>query len=75
MRRQGMGRHRGGDARADGAVIVAGDTRAEIAAQPVHGVIDTTGAGDLFAAGFYAPIPRTSTSPLVGAMARSPRPK
>ena len=36
----------------DGAVIVAGDTRAEIAAQPVPRVIDTTGAGDLFAAGF-----------------------
>ena len=36
----------------EGAVILAGDTRAEIAAQPVPEVIDTTGAGDLFAAGF-----------------------
>lgn len=36
----------------DGAVIVAGEARTEIAATPVARVVDTTGAGDLFAAGF-----------------------
>ena len=35
-----------------GAVAVAGTDRAEVAAEPVARVIDTTGAGDLFAAGF-----------------------
>ncbi|TMM48251.1 adenosine kinase [Qipengyuania marisflavi] len=37
---------------AAGAVAVAGGTRAEVAAEPVAKVVDTTGAGDLFAAGF-----------------------
>ena len=37
---------------ADGAVALAGGERAEVAAEPVAKVIDTTGAGDLFAAGF-----------------------
>ncbi|MFA7588574.1 MAG: adenosine kinase [Novosphingobium sp.] len=35
-----------------GAVAVTVDERAEIAAEPVDRVVDTTGAGDLFAAGF-----------------------
>lgn len=35
-----------------GAVAIAGETRAEVAAEPVAAVVDTTGAGDLFAAGF-----------------------
>jgi sugar/nucleoside kinase (ribokinase family) len=35
-----------------GAVAVAGGERAEVAAEPVERVVDTTGAGDLFAAGF-----------------------
>ena len=35
-----------------GAVIVSGDNIYEIDAHPVSKVIDTTGAGDLFAAGF-----------------------
>lgn len=35
-----------------GAVAVAGEARAEVAAEPVARVVDTTGAGDLFAAGF-----------------------
>src|SRR4051794_12453939 len=35
-----------------GAIAVAGGERAEVAAEPVAQVVDTTGAGDLFAAGF-----------------------
>jgi sugar/nucleoside kinase (ribokinase family) len=35
-----------------GAVAVAGGERAAVAAEPVAKVVDTTGAGDLFAAGF-----------------------
>ena len=35
-----------------GAVAVANGQRAQVAAEPVDKVIDTTGAGDLFAAGF-----------------------
>lgn len=37
---------------ADGAVAVANGERAEVAAEPIEEVVDTTGAGDLFAAGF-----------------------
>lgn len=37
---------------AAGAIAVAHGERAEVAAEPVSQVIDTTGAGDLFAAGF-----------------------
>ncbi len=36
---------------ADGSVIVTADEIVEIAAEPVARVVDTTGAGDLFAAG------------------------
>ena len=35
-----------------GAVAICGGERAEVAAEPVERVIDTTGAGDLFAAGY-----------------------
>ena len=35
-----------------GAVAIAGQERAEVAAEPIAKVVDTTGAGDLFAAGF-----------------------
>jgi len=37
---------------ADGCVIVTGDEQITVPAQPVERVLDTTGAGDLFAAGF-----------------------
>jgi sugar/nucleoside kinase (ribokinase family) len=37
---------------AAGAIAVAGGQRAEVAAEPIDKVVDTTGAGDLFAAGF-----------------------
>lgn len=39
---------------AEGAVIVNGDERISVAAKNMGRVIDTTGAGDLFAAGFLA---------------------
>lgn len=37
---------------AEGAVIVSGDQVVTVAAQPIEALVDTTGAGDLFAAGF-----------------------
>lgn len=37
-----------------GAIAVKGGVRTSVAAEPVAKVIDTTGAGDLFAAGFLA---------------------
>ena len=37
---------------AAGAIATQGGQRAEVAAEPIERVVDTTGAGDLFAAGF-----------------------
>ena len=37
-----------------GAIAVAGDDRASVPAEPIERLVDTTGAGDLFAAGFLA---------------------
>lgn len=39
---------------AHGAVALMGGQRGEVAAEPIAKVVDTTGAGDLFAAGFLA---------------------
>jgi sugar/nucleoside kinase (ribokinase family) len=36
----------------NGAIAIRGDERAAVAAEPIDRVVDTTGAGDLFAAGF-----------------------
>ncbi len=35
-----------------GSVVLAGDSTIEVAAEPVASLVDTTGAGDLYAAGF-----------------------
>ena len=37
-----------------GATVVAGAERADVPAEPIKRLVDTTGAGDLFAAGFLA---------------------
>jgi sugar/nucleoside kinase (ribokinase family) len=38
----------------DGATAVSGNERADVPAEPIGRLVDTTGAGDLFAAGFLA---------------------
>lgn len=37
-----------------GAIAISGGERAEVSAQPIERLVDTTGAGDLFASGFLA---------------------
>lgn len=39
---------------AQGAIALSGGARTEVSAEPIDEVVDTTGAGDLFAAGFLA---------------------
>ena len=43
---------------AKGAVAVCGQNRYEVSAEPISRVVDTTGAGDLFAAGFLTGLAR-----------------
>jgi sugar/nucleoside kinase (ribokinase family) len=55
-----------------GAIAVSGADRASVAAEPIERLVDTTGAGDLFAAGFLAGQARGSsldTSLKLGAIA------
>lgn len=51
----------------DGAVIVRGDARTRIPATEAH-VVDTTGAGDMFAAGFLAGLCQGADDARAGAM-------
>ena len=41
-----------------GAFALSPDGQAEVPAQPIEALVDTTGAGDLFAAGFLAGVAR-----------------
>jgi adenosine kinase len=43
---------------AKGCVVVEGESTWEVPAYPIHSLIDTTGAGDMFAAGFLAGLAR-----------------
>jgi len=54
---------------AKGSVIVAGGDIIEIAAEPVERVVDTTGAGDLYAAGFLFGLARGRPLPECGRIA------
>ena len=51
-----------------GSVIIGGGERHNIAAAPVDQVVDTTGAGDLYAAGFLAGYTRGLALPTCGAL-------
>lgn len=49
-----------------GAVIVAGDKSHAVAAEPIAKLVDTTGAGDLYAAGFLYGYTRALPLPVCG---------
>ena len=68
----------GGDHRAarTGRCVVTADEVIEVPAEPVDRVLDTTGAGDLYAAGFlYGLHPRACRWPSAPGSARSPPPR
>ena len=46
---------------AEGSVVISGDERVAVAAYPVDKVVDTTGAGDQYAAGFLLGVARGLT--------------
>jgi sugar/nucleoside kinase (ribokinase family) len=54
---------------ADGSVIVAGSQQHKVAAHPVMQLVDTTGAGDLYAAGFLFGLARGHDLPRCGRLA------
>ena len=59
---------------AEGSVVISGDERVAVAAYPVARVIDTTGAGDQYAAGFLLGLARGLTleqSARLGSLAAS----
>ena len=59
---------------AEGSVVISGDERVAVAAYPVARVIDTTGAGDQYAAGFLLGLARGLTlkqSAKLGSLAAS----
>jgi len=37
-----------------GSIVIHGESRVEVPAFPISGLVDTTGAGDLYASGFLA---------------------
>lgn len=51
---------------ADGAIVSADGRRVHVAAEPVARVVDTTGAGDLFAAGFLYGLTRGMAPEICG---------
>ena len=60
----------------DGALATRGGERADVPAERIEKLVDTTGAGDLFAAGFlFGQRARQTASSSRSASARSPPPR
>jgi sugar/nucleoside kinase (ribokinase family) len=54
---------------AEGSLVIAGDERHPIAAAPIAAVVDTTGAGDLYAAGLLHGLAQGMPLPVCGRLA------